>query len=410
MERVLVIGSGAREHAIVWKLFQDGGSDLFCAPGNAGIAEMAQCIPISIEDPLGLANFAWINKVDFTIVGPEAALEKGVVDKFQDRGLAIFGPTRKAAKIETSKIWAKWFMGEHNIPTAEFQTFAPLDLTKALDYIKNQGVPIVIKEDGIAAGKGAIIAFELESALKAAAFNLKLGKPIVVEEYLRGKEVSITALCDGQNYLRTQVTEDHKEAWSGGPNTGGMGVYSPVPYVDAKTEQLLYDTITEPALNALVSEGIDFRGALYTNIMLTNNGPKVLEHNVRFGDPETQVLMVRLRTNLKDALKFKYRQLEWLNRYGVSASLASAGYPGKYETGKIIEGIEDARKMKDILVFHAGTKKENGHFVTAGGRVLSVVALGETLEEAVKKVYEAISKIHFEGMFFRKDLAHNSLS
>lgn len=296
MERILVIGSGAREHAIVWKLSQDGKdgkSNLFCAPGNAGIAEIAECIPISAEDPLGLANFAHNNKIDFSIVGPEAALEKGVVDEFQNRDLAIFGPTKEAAKIETSKIWAKRLMNKYNIPTAEFKTFTPQDLKEAVDYIRSKGAPIVIKEDQIAAGKGATVAFELENALKVAVSNLRSGKSVVVEEYLKGKEISLTALCGGWNYQKTQVTEDHKDAWPGGPNTGGMGVYSPVPYVDKKTEDMLYRTIIGPTLKALAYEGIKFGGVLYPNIMLTDSGPKVLEYNARFGDPETQVLMAR---------------------------------------------------------------------------------------------------------------------
>ena len=227
----------------------------------------------------------------------------------------------------------------------------------------------------------------------------------MVEEYLEGDEVSTTAICNGSKYIKTQITEDQKKAWVDGPNTGGMGVYTPVPYVSTELENDLYKKITEPTLNALVSEGIDFQGILYTNIMLTKDGPKVIEYNSRFGDPETQVLMPRLKTSLLNALTFKSEQLEWLNGFGVSLTLASGGYPGKYEIGKVIEGINDAKKMKDILVFHAGTKIEDGKLVTAGGRVLSVVALGQTLEEAVKRVYEASAKINFEGVYYRKDIA-----
>lgn len=410
MERILIVGSGAREHALVWKVAQDSPKNqIFAAPGNPGISEIADCIPIPVDNPVKLADFVQENKIDFTIVGPEAALEKGVVDEFQNRNLAIFGPTKEAAQIETSKVWAKWLMNKYHIPTAEFETFNPQDLKEAKDYIESRGIPIVIKEDGIAAGKGARVEFDLQDALKTATFNLRSGKSIVVEEYLEGDEVSITAICQEVDYIKTQVTEDQKKAWVGGPNTGGMGVYTPVPYVDKKTEKLLYKTIIEPTLNALASEGIDFQGALYTNIILTKDGPRVLEHNARFGDPETQALMPRLKTNLIKALTLEVKQLDWLSGFGVSLTLASGGYPIEYETGKVIEGIEDARKMKGVLVFHAGTKIEDGKLVTAGGRVLSVVALGETLEEAAKRVYEAVGKIYFEGMCCRKDVAERSL-
>lgn len=410
MERVLIIGSGAREHALTWKLAQDSPNlNLYCVPGNPGITELAECIPILADNPVQLAEFAKENKIDFTIVGPESALEVGVVDAFYGRNLAIFGPTKEAAQIETSKIWTKRLMDKYNIPTAKFQTFTPLEITEARNFLLNQGVPIVIKEDGIAGGKGASVVFDFQEALKIATVNLQSGKSIVVEEYLQGHEVSVTAICRGTDYTPLQVTEDQKKAWVGGPNTGGMGVYTPVPDVDKKTEELLYKTITEPTLNALAEEGIDFNGVLYSNIMLTKKRPMVLEHNARFGDPETQALMPRLKTNLIDALTFNVRQLEWLDGFGVSLTLVSGGYPGKYETGKVIEGIEDARKMKDILVFHAGTSIKDGNLVTAGGRVLSVVALGQTLEEAVKKVYEAASKINFEGMYYRKDIAQKCL-
>lgn len=416
MNEILVIGSGAREHALCWKVAQSSLVDrVFCAPGNPGIAEVAECISITPNDITGLTRFAQRQKIGLTIVGPEIPLSLGIVDSFQNGGLAIFGPNQRAFQIEGSKVFAKALMTKYDIPTARFHSFHPDNVDGVVDFLENNPFPLVIKEDGLAAGKGATVVSSLREGLNLSRQLLADRKKIVVEDFLEGDEVSVTTLCNGENFMPFLLSQDHKPIYEGGPNTGGMGVYAPLPFVDERTERLIYDWVVLPTLAAMLREGIDFTGVLYSNVMLTENGPMVLEHNARFGDPETQALLPLLNSDLVEVLslvlanEFAKIKMRWLDKFCVSLTLASGGYPDKYETGKIIEGVEDARAIDGILVFHAGTAMRNNQLVTVGGRVLSVVGMAESLEAAVKKAYGAADKINFEGKYLRDDIAKRSL-
>jgi phosphoribosylamine--glycine ligase len=419
--RVMVIGPGAREHALAWKLAQSPQVEkVYAAPGNPGMAECAECVAIDMSQHAALTDFAEKERIDLTVVGPELPLIEGIVDHFRQRGLNIFGPDKAGAALEGSKAFAKELMADAGIPTAQHRTF--LEAGPALAYLEEHGAPVVVKASGNAAGKGAIVALDMETARDAVQQMLvrhtfgAAGRIVVIEDYLQGDEVSVTAACHGTHYLPLAVTQDHKRALDHdeGLNTGGMGAYTPLPFVDEETEKRMYREITAATLQAMQKRGIPFTGILYTNIMLTGRGPMVLEHNTRFGDPETQAMMPLMRADLLDVLQFAdtlpvKRDTLWHPGYGVSVALASAGYPGSYRKGLPISGIEEANRLPGVHVFHAGTALKDGQLVTAGGRVLSVAARGATLREATERAYEAARLISFEGMFYRHDIAHRGL-
>ncbi len=419
--RVLVIGSGAREHALVWKLAQSQRViRIYAAPGNPGMLPYAECVPLSVTQLAQLADFATRTQIDLTVVGPEVPLVAGIADLFRQRGLRIFGPGAAGAMLEGSKAFAKQLMTEAGIPTARHRTFTRAQ--EAFAYLEERGVPVVVKADGNAAGKGAIVALDMATARDAIHQMMvervfgEAGDTVVIEDYLQGDEIGSTIVCKGTHYLPLTLTQDHKRALDGdqGLNTGGMGAYTPLPFVDKSTEAQIYRDIVAATLQALKERGIDFSGVLYSNLMLTERGPMVLEHNTRFGDPETQALMMLMQEDLLNVLEFadtmpvKLDTL-WRPGYAVSIVLASAGYPGKYRTGIPIKGIEEASRLEDVQVFHAGTALQDGQLVTSGGRVLSVAAHGSTLQEAVAKAYDAASRISFEGIHYRRDIAHRGL-
>jgi len=419
--RVLVIGSGAREHALVWKLAQSPRvSRLYAAPGNPGMAAHAENIPINVSQLSELADFAERHAIDLTVVGPEVPLVEGIVDVFQERGLRTFGPRQAGAALEGSKAFAKELMTTAGIPTAQHQTFTDYQAARA--YLEQHGAPVVVKADGNAAGKGAIVALDMATAQDALQQMMvdrtfgAAGDIVVIEDYLQGDEIGSTAICNGTDYLPLTLTQDHKRALDHdqGLNTGGMGVFTPLPFVNAEQEQQIRERIISATLQALKARGIHFSGVLYSNIMLTERGPMVLEHNTRFGDPETQAFMLLLREDLLNVLDYAEgkKSVEgdlWYPGSAISLTLASGGYPGKYRSGLPITGIEEANRIDGVQVFHAGTALQDGQLVTAGGRVLSVAARGSTLQEAVAKAYEAAAKISFEGMHYRRDIAHRGL-
>jgi len=421
--RVLIIGSGAREHALAWKLAQSRRiTHIYAAPGNPGMAPVAECVPLGVTQLAELADFAWRNTIDLTVVGPEIPLVAGIVDVFQQHGLPIFGPVAAGAALEGSKAFAKELMTEGGIPTAQHRTFT--NATAALTYLEQHGVPVVVKADGNAAGKGAIVALDMTTAQDAVREMMiervfgAAGDVVVIEDYVQGDEIGSTAICNGTQYLSLTLTQDHKRALDNdqGLNTGGMGAFTPLPFVDRMQEQRIHTEIIAPTLHALQARGIHFAGVLYSNIMLTERGPVVLEHNTRFGDPETQALMLLMQADLLDVLAFAGTENAtvqpenlWYEGYAVSLTLASGGYPGKYRTGIPITGIKEANSIAGTQVFHAGTALQDGQLVTAGGRVLSVAAHGKTLAEAVAKAYEAAAYISFAGMQYRRDIARRGL-
>jgi phosphoribosylamine--glycine ligase len=420
--KILVIGSGGREHALAWKLRQSPYTDrIFCAPGNAGTEEIAENVPIPASDLRALARFAKENRIDLTVVGPDDPLASGIVDLFKAAKLRAFGPDKSAARIESSKIFAKELMHAHHIPTAKAGTFS--DMTKALRHCQRVKFPVVIKADGLALGKGVIIAADPDTAratidemMNQRRFGAA-GQRLVIEEFLRGTECSLHALLDGKNYLLLESARDHKRALDGdeGPNTGGMGAFSPADNWNSKLQSRFESEIMQPLLSALVQEGVTFRGLLYPGLIITSEGPCVLEFNCRFGDPETQALLPRMKSDLLPLLEatidgnIEKCAIEWDPRAAVTVVMASAGYPGKYETGESITGLEDAAKLENIRIFHAGTKRD-GAVKTAGGRVLAITALGSTVEMARKGAYEAVSRIHFEGCHYRRDIALNAVA
>ncbi len=422
--RILVIGAGAREHALVWKLAQSSRvSKLYAAPGNPGMAAYAECLPLEVTRLADLAAFARRQQIDLTIVGPEVPLVEGIADVFRQDGLTIFGPGTSGAALEGSKAFAKQLMSEAGIPTARYRTFT--SATEALRYLEQQGAPIVVKADGNAAGKGAVVALDMPSA-RAAIREMMIdrvfgaaGDVVVLEEYLQGDEIGSTAICNGTRFLPLTLTQDHKRALDNdqGLNTGGMGAFTPLPFVDRATEQQIHAQIIAPTLNALAARAIHFSGVLYSNIMLTARGPMVLEHNTRFGDPEAQALMLLLQADLLDLLAYAQNAAAqptatdnlWRGGYAVSLTLASGGYPGKYRTGYPISGLDAASQVEGVQVFHAGTALQDGRLVTAGGRVLSIAAHGNTLPEAVARAYRAVEYIKFEGVHYRHDIAGRGL-
>jgi len=417
--KVLVVGNGGREHAILWKVSQSPlVKGLYCAKGNGGTAKIAQNVSIEPTNVKALADFAQSEGIDFTIVGPEAPLVAGLVDEFESRGLKVFGPSQRASMLEGSKAFAKEFMQKYGIPTAEFHTFE--DPQRAKNFIKDFGVPVVIKADGLASGKGVFVCKSYEEALRAID-NLMIkkalgeaGSKVVVEEFLEGEEASYIVMLNGDSYVPLPTSQDHKRLLDGdkGPNTGGMGAYSPNPFVDEVTEKAIRELIIERVIKGLREEGIYYRGFLYAGLMLTKDGPKVLEFNVRLGDPEAQPLLMRIKGDflqiLLDFYEGKPVSLEIDPRHTLCVVLASKGYPEKPEDGKEIIGLEEVEKMEDVVVFHAGTELKNGRVYTKGGRVLNVCAWGKDLKEARERAYKAIEKINFEGMHYRKDIGYRA--
>ena len=415
--KILLVGSGGREHALAWKISQSKHcSQLFCAPGNPGIRNAT---PVLANTPEDLANFARLNKIDLTMVGPEALLCAGIVDHFCELGLRIVGPDKRAAQLEGSKSFAKDFMHRHGLPTAKAEVFD--EEKPALKYLRKQSLPIVIKADGLAAGKGVIVAESMAQAEQAvrgcfAGSFGEAGYRVLIEEHLIGEEVSILALCDSESILPLASSQDHKRAEDGdlGPNTGGMGAYSPAPIVDQAMAQTIDRQILQPFLRGVQKDLLYFRGIIYAGLMLTAEGPKLLEFNVRFGDPETQAILPRLNSDLLEALwatadgRLHEIKLDWKEEPAVCVVMASKGYPGKFERGFEISGIE-AAEAKGALVFHAGTKAQDGKLYTAGGRVLGVTALGKTLADAVENTYAAVREISWQGANYRKDIAHRAL-
>ncbi len=412
--KVLVVGGGGREHAIVWKLSQSPRiTKLYCAPGNGGIASLAQCVDIKATDIEGMLAFAIEQQIDLTVVAPDDPLAMGLVDKLQENGLRAFGPTQKAAIIESSKVFSKELMKKYKIPTPEYQSFQKYD--DAIAFLDKISFPVVIKADGLALGKGVIIALSRQEAEKALADMLldkkfgEAGNRVLIEEYITGPEVSILAFTDGNTVIPMVSSQDHKRAYDNdeGPNTGGMGAFSPSPYYTPEVAEYVEKNIIEPTIRAMAEEDRTFQGVLYFGIMLTSSGPKVLEYNARFGDPETQVVLPRLKTDLLEIMeaiiekKLDEIEIRWDERAAVCVVLASEGYPGSYEKGVPIE-IKEGKP--EILLFHAGTLKTEQGFVTNGGRVLGITALGRDLEDAVGSVYQNIGSVYFEGMHYRRDI------
>jgi phosphoribosylamine--glycine ligase len=414
--RVLVVGSGGREHALVWKLSQSPKVEkMYCAPGNAGIAQMAECVNIKAEDLDGLLAFAVEQKIDLTVVGPEVPLTMGIVDKFNEKGLKIFGPSGKAAEIEGSKTFAKDLMAKYNIPTAKYGAFTDAEQAKA--FLAEVGLPCVVKADGLAAGKGVLICETKEEAELAVADILvdnkfgDAGSRVVVEEFLTGQEVSMLAFTDGNTVVPMVSSQDHKRIWDGdkGLNTGGMGAYSPAPIYTPDIHSIVVPEVLEATVAAMKSEGRPFAGILYAGLMLTEDGPKVLEFNARFGDPETQAVLPRLKSDLVDIFlaiidgKLNEMNIEWHEEAAVCVVMASGGYPETSEKGQVITGLDKAAET-GAIVFHAGTKETDGNIVTNGGRVLGISALGKDIAEAIANAYKGVEQIEFEHMQYRTDI------
>ena len=413
--KVLVIGGGGREHAIVHKLSQSPKVDkIYCAPGNAGIGLLAECVDIKIGDIEKLKEFAIKNNIDLTVVGPEMPLVQGIVDEFEKAGLKIFGPNKNAAAIEGSKYFTKHLLSKYNIPTGRFKAFDKYQ--EAMKFLKETWYPAVMKADGLAQGKGVFIVKDFIEAKEALDLMMKKrifgasGDIVIIEEMLFGKEASVFAFTDGENILPMVSAMDYKKVYEGdkGPNTGGMGSIAPNPYLEEETLKEVMESILKPMVKALQKEGIVYKGVLYAGLMLTEEGPKVLEFNARFGDPETQVVLPLLKTDLINIIeatiegKLDKIQIEWEDKKAVCAVAVSNGYPGEYQTGFEITGLE---KVKEAFVYHAGTALKDGKIVTSGGRVLAVTTIGDSYEEAREKVYREIEKISFEGMYYRKDIA-----
>ena len=416
--KVAVLGSGGREHALVWKLSQSERiKELFCVPGNPGIAQLAKCVPLPLHDHQNLIHWANKEGISLTIVGPEDPLSNGIVDSFQAAGLKIYGPNQKAAQLESSKTFAKQIMQFYGVPTAKSASFTELCL--ALRYVEENGAPIVIKADGLAAGKGVTVATsigEAEVALRASLEKNRFGEAgstVLIEEFLDGEEMTLLSFVSGPDYLTMVPSQDHKPVFDGdqGPNTGGMGAYSPVPHLEKWLPEI-EKTIIDPMVKGLQQEGIDFQGILYTGLMITEDGPKVVEFNVRFGDPEAQVILPRLQNDLLEILEASTEgnlsavKLTWKQDACVCVIAASGGYPGQYKTGFPISNLNAA---VDEMVFHAGTKIVGTNLVTNGGRVLNVSSLGESLAQARSRAYERLQNIHFEDLHYRTDIASKAL-
>jgi len=413
---VLVIGGGGREHAICWKLSRSPKVDkIYCAPGNGGIGLIAECVEIAVDDIDGLVKFASDKNIGLTVVGPELPLTLGIVDEFENQNLKIFGPSKKAAIIEGSKAYAKTFMQNHHIPTASFKIFS--EHFEALDFVKSASFPLVLKADGLAAGKGAVICQNLQDACDTVEKIMvqkvfgAAGLKLVVEEFMTGEEVTVMAFTDGEQIVPMVSSQDHKRIGEGdkGPNTGGMGAYAPTGIVNNRLMKTIYEEILEPTVQGLAAEDRTYRGVLYCGLMVTNRGVKVLEYNCRFGDPETQVVLPLLKSDLADVCLdvvdgyINPDDVKWHDKAAVCVVLASDGYPNEYQTGKVINGLNKITE-KDGYIFHSGTKTENGNIVTNGGRVLTATAYGESIKDAISNTYRLTKKVSFENMYYRKDI------
>ncbi len=421
--KILVIGGGGREHALIWKIRQSPlVKQIFCAPGNAGIAQQAECVAIAADDVEKLLDFARQQQIDLTVVGPELPLTLGIVDRFRAAGLTIFGAGQKAALIEGSKSFSKDLMAKYGVPTAAYGTFT--DAAEAIAFIRRQGAPIVVKADGLAAGKGVIIARSEDEAITAVedilcggAFG-DAGSRVVIEEFLEGEEASFLAFTDGRLILPLASSQDHKAVYDGdsGPNTGGMGAYSPAPVVTPDIHDKILEQVLKPTIAGMAAEGRPYSSILYAGVMIRDGEIKVLEFNARFGDPETQPLLVRLKSDIVPVLLACARsdlsgiELEWHDKAAVCVVMAAGGYPGDYQKGLPIEGLEAAAKLEDLVVFHAGTSEKDGRVVTSGGRVLGVTGLGATVAEAIDRAYRGVKKIHWPEAHFRSDIGRKALN
>ena len=419
--KILIIGSGGREHALAWKIAQSPKvTELFCAPGNPGTAAIATNVDIPADEIDNLLNFALDQSIDLTVVGPEQPLVMGLADWFQDNDLKVFGPSAKAAQLEGSKAFSKDLMKKYNIPTADYAAFE--DAEEARAYLKGKG-PQVVKADGLAAGKGVFVCADETEAVEAIRQIMddkvfgESGSRIIIEERLEGQEVSLLAFTDGITVLPMDPAQDHKAVFEGdtGPNTGGMGAYSPAPVFTPELMQEVVQRIMVPAVKGMREDGIPYKGVLYAGLMITDKGPKTLEFNARFGDPETQPLMMRMQNDIVPILEacadgtLELCSLEWKPEAAVCVVMASEGYPGSYEKGRTIHGIDQADALPDVTVFHAGTKQKDNEIVTSGGRVLGVTALGDTVSLAIEKAYQAVGKIKWQGAHFRKDIGKKAL-
>jgi phosphoribosylamine--glycine ligase len=421
--KVLILGSGGREHALAWAVKRsERVTEVVCAPGNGGIGQVARCVPVDLKSVDSMVRLALAEKPGLTIVGPELPLSLGIVDALEEHGLRVFGPTQAAAKLESSKAFAKRFLQRHNIPTAQYAVCTTAaELEKAIDGFQP---PIVVKADGLAAGKGVIICPSRNTAVEAA-HDLFSGKllgeaelQVVIEEFLTGDELSFLCLCDGKNAAALAPAQDHKRIGEGdtGPNTGGMGVYSTDELVDAGMKEWILRHIAEPTVKGMAEEGAPFKGVLYIGLMMTPRGPQVLEFNVRFGDPETQAILVRLQSDLVEALeacidgRLAETALVWTAGAAACVVASSAGYPGSYETGFPISGLSAAAEVPGVQVFHSGSIQVGSQLRTAGGRVLGVTAVAGSLEEALEHAYQAMAEIHFEGIYYRRDIGHRALA
>jgi phosphoribosylamine--glycine ligase len=418
---ILLLGSGGREHALAWKMAASPLADrLFCAPGNAGIAQEAECVALDIGDHAAVIAFCRANRIDLVVVGPEAPLCAGIVDDLEAAGIKAFGPTKAAARLEGSKGFTKDLCRASDIPTAAYERFTAAAPAKA--YARARGAPIVVKADGLAAGKGVVVAATLAEAEAAidmmfggsiAISNMgEAGGEVVIEEFLDGEEASFFALCDGDTAIPLTTAQDHKRAFDGdqGPNTGGMGAYSPAPNIDDAMAARVMAEIVTPTLRAMKAMGAPYKGVLYAGLMITASGPKLIEYNARFGDPETQVLMLRLMSDLVPALlasrdgQLKAFDLRWYPDPALTVVMAAKGYPGPYERGSVIEGLDDAAKVEGVEIFHAGTKADGARILANGGRVLNISAIGTTVRQAQARAYEAISRIRWPEGFYRHDI------
>jgi phosphoribosylamine---glycine ligase len=418
---ILLLGSGGREHALAWKMAASPLTDrLYCAPGNAGVAQEAECVALDVADHAAVIAFCGENNIELVVVGPEAPLCAGIVDDLQATGIKAFGPSKSAARLEGSKGFTKDLCRANNIPTAAYERFR--NAAAAKNYIRAQGAPIVVKADGLAAGKGVVVAQNIAEAEAAIdmMFSGGLGEAggeVVIEEFLDGEEASFFALCDGSTAIPLTTAQDHKRAFDGdkGPNTGGMGAYSPAPNIDDAMSARVMDEIIEPTLRAMKAMGAPYKGVLYAGLMITRDGPKLIEYNARFGDPETQVLMLRLMSDLVPALlasidgQLKSFDLRWYAEPALTVVMAAKGYPGDYEQGSVIEGLDEAAKVEGVQIFHAGTRAEGGKILANGGRVLNVSAIGKTVKEARTRAYEAISRIHWPEGFCRSDIGWRAI-
>jgi phosphoribosylamine--glycine ligase len=423
--KILVIGSGGREHAICWKIKQSKLVDtIYCASGNAGIGQIAQCVPIATGSPeyiQRLIHFAKTNKIDLTVVGSEAPLADGIVDHFREANLKIFGPSKDAAILEVSKVFAKRFMSRHSIPTARFQVFK--DAQSAVEYVRNVPLPVVIKADGLAAGKGVIICNHIEEAIAAInnimverIFN-EAGAQIIIEECLTGEEVSVLAFTDGEHAAQMVSAQDHKRIFDHdkGPNTGGMGAYAPYPMFTPDLYDFIQKDILEPTIRGLHEDGRRYAGVIYIGLMLTASGPKVLEYNIRFGDPECQVILPLLETDLVEIMfaclenRLNNIDIKWKHSSALCVVLASGGYPVSYKKNLPITGLDEAEKIQDVTIFHAGTSIADDKIVASGGRVINVVACGDNLPQIKKSAYDAASRISFEDVYYRKDIGDRAI-